>query len=517
MKNAIVDVVGKIKAVMPEGKSERFGKTFSTKNKKYFYDTGTGKVFECKELEYTILKLFLEHGNFPIELKGVTEDALLAAYVNILNIVRKENVLQVPVYKEFDNESEEELKDLLHYDLKQVILELTEQCNLRCRYCIYNEHNPSYRSFSKKRMSWDVAKRAVEYARDNSSKEIAVTFYGGEPLVEFELMKQVIEYSKEIMPDKELSYSFSTNMTLVTKEIAEYVASVEGMSVLCSLDGPEDIHNAYRIMRNDEGSYSKAIRGLKYLVDAFGDRAKECIIINTVVCPPYSKEQLTAIKDFFESLDWLPAEVVKKCSYVEDGSLREEDICMTYAGDGQYSGSLYDDFRFDPISGWALDEVLDENDKIGYAEGLGRDQLIRVHNRRQNDKPAAYIRRNGCCTPGNRRVYIKTDGTFSLCEKIGNCPDIGNVFDGANAEKIRKKYIEEYEEKSIHQCNNCWAMNLCAICYAACYDENGIDINRKNHMCDSQRKFTEGDLIRYFEFMEERPEEIEKIKDVPVY
>ena len=290
----------------------RLGTAFATKNKRYMYDTGTGKVFECEEAEYKILKELFDNGRITDSIDGVSETRLQEAYENIWNMVEHEHILQVRPDSKFVRESDETMRDLLHYDLQQIVLELTEQCNMRCRYCIYNEHNDHYRNFSPKAMSWDVAKRAVEYARDNSGDRIAVSFYGGEPLVQYDLMKKVIEYSQEIITGKELTFSFSTNLTLVTKEIAEFVAGVKGMSVLASIDGPEDIHDAYRVMAGGKGSFARAIQGLKYLVDAFGDRAKECIVINTVVCPPFSAEKLDTIKNFFETLEWLPKEMVKK-------------------------------------------------------------------------------------------------------------------------------------------------------------------------------------------------------------
>ena len=55
-------------------------------------------------------------------------------------------------------------------------------------------------------MTWEVAKRAVEYARDNSGDKVAVSFYGGEPLVQFELMKKTIDYSRQIIKGKELTF-----------------------------------------------------------------------------------------------------------------------------------------------------------------------------------------------------------------------------------------------------------------------------------------------------------------------
>lgn len=516
MQKTICDAINAVREKMPTKNGKRLGTAFSTKRKRYVYDTGTGKVFECEELEYTILFEILENNRFLESLENISEEQMIDAYENILQMMTSENILQAPEYIGFDCETDEELRDLLRYDLKQVILELTEQCNLRCKYCIFNEYNPGYRNFSPKAMPWEIAKKAVEYGRVNSGEEIAISFYGGEPLVQFPLMKKVIAYSQEIMSDKKLTFSFTTNLTLVTQEIAEYVASVPGMSVLCSLDGPKDIHDAYRVMAEDKGSFEKAIKGLKLLVEAFGERAKEQLLINTVVCPPYSQEKLDVIKNFFESLEWLPKEMVKKCDYVESGSLREEDISHKYDGSGDYLEN-YDGFNMDPIEGWALNRNITNNDPDGYAAGVGIDHLVRIHNRRKGDKPFEFIRRNGCCTPGNRRVYVKTDGAFSLCEKIGDAPEIGNVFDGANIENVKKYYLEDYEKQSIQKCSDCWAMNICPICYAACYSEKGIDMERKELLCDSQRDSTKGDLIAYFTLLESKPEIIEEINKVPFY
>lgn len=311
---------------------------------------------------------------------------------------------------------------------------------------------------------------------------------------------------------KRLKEKYGANKVWDVEEIYQV-----GMSVLASIDGPEGIHDAYRVMSGGKGSFEKAIQGLKYLVEAFGERAKESIVINTVVCPPFSAKKLDAIKEFFEGLSWLPKEMVKKCDYVEYGSVREEDISMEYAGDGEFVGEELDGFTLDAIEGWALTRDLEEQDPKSYVAGIVTDKLVRIHNRRQTQEPCKDLRRNGCCIPGNRRVYVKTDGKFLLCEKTGDAPDIGNVFEGADLEKIKKYYIEEYDEKSITRCNECWARNLCGLCYAACYEAEGIDMERKEKVCGAHRYATKGELISYYSILEEKPEVIEEIDAVPYY
>lgn len=513
MKEWIVKIQNKVNV----NRGHRLGTTFATKNKKYAYDTGTGKIFECGETEYKILKMLFENDNLPEKIEGETNTAVEQAYMNIWEMIKTENILQVPEKCEFIKETHEELRDLLRYGFQQLILELTEQCNMRCRYCIYGEHNKHFRNFSPKAMSWEVAKRAVEYARDNSSDKVSISFYGGEPLVQFDLMKKVIEYAQNIIQGKELTFSFTTNLTLVTKEIAEYIASVPKMSVMCSLDGPEDIHDAYRVMKGNQGSFARAIEGLKLLVEAYGERTKDFVIINTVVCPPFSAKKLNVIKNFFDGLSWLPKEVIKKCDYVEYGTVRTEDISMKYAGEGDYVGENLDGFSLDAIEGWALDQELKDGDLKGYAGGLLESKLARIHNRRQSQEPSREIRRNACCIPGNRRIYVKTNGNFLLCEKMGESPEFGNVFTGPDLEKIQKYYLDEYDRQSIGKCNDCWVMNLCGICYAGCYRKTGIDMQKKQLACKAQRYTTKAELITYFTILEEQPEVIQEVDSVEYY
>ena len=113
--------------------------------------------------------------------------------------------------------------------------------------------------------------------------------------------------------------------------------------------------------------------------------------------------------------------MVKKCDYVEYGSVREEDISMEYAGDGEFIGEELDGFTLDAIEGWALARDLEEEDPKSYVAGIVADKLVRIHNRRQTQEPCKDLRRNGCCIPGNRRVYVKTDGKFLLCAKNRRC------------------------------------------------------------------------------------------------
>ena len=85
--------------------------------------------------------------------------------------------------------------------------------------------------------------------------------------------------------------------------------------------------------------------------------------------------------------------MVKKCDYVEYGSVREEDISMEHAGDGEFIGEELDGFTLDAIEGWALARDLEEEDPKSYVAGIVADKLVRIHNRRQTQEPCKDLRR----------------------------------------------------------------------------------------------------------------------------
>ena len=120
------------------------------------------------------------------------------------------------------------------------------------------------------------------------------------------------------------------------------------------------------------------------------------------------------------------------------------------------------------------------------------------------------MKQNGCCNPGNRRLYITTEGKFHVCERIGESPAIGDVDHGLDVESIKKYYIDEYAQASLPDCSNCWAAQLCSLCFASFYNENGIDMKEKKRLCAIQKQLMKYNLIAYHQIMETNPEYINK-------
>ena len=115
------------------------------------------------------------------------------------------------------------LRRLQDDPLSILFLEITEQCNFGCSYCIYSENYPNERTETSKNMSFDTAKKAVEGLIPLSKNNIMIGFYGGEPLLNMGLIRQIMNYSKEKFPDKEFGFSMTTNFFNADRYIQEIV------------------------------------------------------------------------------------------------------------------------------------------------------------------------------------------------------------------------------------------------------------------------------------------------------
>lgn len=499
--------------LVPNHNYRRLGKAFKSREKYFFYDTGTGKVFECEQEVYEILRKLEETNSFAqIKDLNLGQDKILESLERIRLAVETENILKAPLLETFTCLQVTNLENVLKNEIGQITFEVTQKCNLRCDYCIYQDENPKFRDFSSHEdMSFETAKKVIDYVKDKMKKEFYITFYGGEPLLNFSLIKQCIEYVKELKCESKIMYSLTTNLTLMTKEIAEYLASVPDFAVVCSIDGDKDIHDEHRKDMEGNGSFERAMEGLKHLRDAYGDR-DEHIIINMVLTRPLTDERFNKIQQFIENCPYLNENNTIMYSYADDGKKYEpEEIRMRE----QISDNIEFMERYAPVSNWSLKqfESTDEPNKI-FTWGAALSSLLKIHKRKLSQTPMKKYYFNGCCIPGGRRLYITVDGKFHVCERVGESPAIGDANLGIDIPQIQKKYIDEYMEKSIPFCQNCWAAHLCGICYATCYDGNGLDMETKKVKCINERFNIENSLILYHELLEKNPVLLETLNEM---
>ncbi len=152
-------------------------------------------------------------------------------------------------------------------EITALCLNVTYDCNLRCKYCYYNDGNPFHGS--KIHMSENVAKKAVDFLIKESEdkKNLLIDFFGGEPLLKFDLIKTVVKYAKvkAQQANKRVAFGITTNGTLLTKNVAKYLAENK-IGVQISIDGNRVMHNRARVFRNGKGSYDRVILNARNLI-----------------------------------------------------------------------------------------------------------------------------------------------------------------------------------------------------------------------------------------------------------
>ncbi len=483
------------------GKEKPLARMLSTTSGYYLYDTGTNRLLECRKEVFDLIQDFFVKDVNKAAADFIScwgENEFLAAANEIveamdtLKILMVKNATKAGLLEHF-----KDFQSFLASSVKAINLEVTHRCNLRCAHCIYQDHYKEKRNFSREVMSFDVAKKAIEFLKRNSSALDTVTIgvYGGEPLMRFSFIKDCVEYAKKLFTGKKIGFNITTNATLITEEVAEYLIN-EGFSILVSLDGPKAFHDRYRVDAKGRGSFDKTLEGLRLLSEKYNQIKKGMISVNTVYTPPFSSQKLDTINNFFKGLEWLPKEVHIFTNYPNDNSIPKGYVSEKDLEEDKY------------MLDWAVEKYKVDFDK---SDSMVKRQiellLAKFIQRPVLTEPVDSYFLNGCCIPGQRKNYITTDGDIQLCEKMpGNCPALGNVETGFDFETIRNVYIDEYVEKSIEACSRCWGLRLCDVCYVYALNGRGeLDMKKKTGHCKSVLNNVEKFLWYFATLMGENP------------
>ncbi|MGL5714692.1 MAG: radical SAM protein [Paraclostridium sp.] len=487
----------------------RLGKIFSTLDQKYFYDTGTGKVFNIEEHLYNVLDCMFENENFDSILElDLDEESLLSALKELTDAIANENILQAPPVTKFTGPHSYNLEEYLEKSINQVTLEVTERCNLRCKYCIYTNNN--FHSFSNKDMPFETAKKVLDYAYSRAKEDFHLGFYGGEPLLNFELIKECVEYSKKLVKDKNIHYSMTTNAVLVNEEIAEFLQE-NNFTITVSIDGPEELHDENRVLKNGAPTFTLVEKGLKTLFEEYTKFNKEFNIHFNMVIPPVNiYDRLEKIQDFIDNTSWIPKNIPVTTNYVSTGRFKYDYIEPTTKHQKSMNAKY-----IDPLIEWSLNKSNRTYKKKRLISNPAlQQQLYLIHSRILSEKPIEEYYFNGCCIPGSRRLHVDVNGNFLPCEKVGTSPYIGHADTGFDLDSIKKHYVENFSKEASKYCNNCWAVHICGSCYLDCHDKDKVDLSYRHEGCEYIRYKTEESLKLYHEFLEKDPDSVRELNEI---
>jgi uncharacterized protein len=400
-----------------------------------------------------------------------------------------------------------EITERIQHQRMRTLIELTEKCNLACAYCTFRGgfvDHPVHAGCTIPKDLLELALlAAVKSGRD--LEELSIGFYGGEPLMEFELMRHAVSFMQCAAGGKPVRFSITTNGTLITHEIASFLRN-NHFTILLSLDGPQQLHDHYRLMRNGQGSYERATAGLKTLLSVFPPESYRRIGLNMVI-PDWSWHPV--LMALWNQESWLPKNMRTMVSLVEAPAgfkvLPVPEELRVYA---------------------RLESWWERLQKSATSENRGVSQpayhinsidgrMATLHQRAVFSQPRQAFFPNGCCIPATRKVYVTVDGVYKLCERVHGCPDIGTVQQGVNMEKV-KAIVDTYCSEGIEDCRDCFAISTCKICFQQAFKNGEYSHQRKRVACEQQRRTLQNDLDLYVRTLTRYPEKAEEWDQVTI-
>ncbi|SHE54175.1 thioether cross-link-forming SCIFF peptide maturase [Clostridium fallax] len=448
---------------------------FKQDDQYFLIDVNSGSLHVIDKLIYDMITDYskLEDRESIIKrLDGIySKEDIEEAYKDLEELVKEEMLYSKDLYEEIAKKD-----DGKNY-IKALCLNVVHDCNLRCKYCFADEGE--YKG-CRKPMSVEVGKKSIDYVIEKSGprKNIEIDLFGGEPLMVFNNIKEIVDYGVEQgkIHNKNIRFTMTTNATLLNDEIMEYIDKNMGNIVL-SIDGRKSVNDAVRVRRDGTGSFDAIMPKIKKMVD-MRDKSKQFYVRGT-----FTRNNT----DFFEDIMALANEGFKEISVEpvvlpddHELSLRRED----------------------------LPEIFEQYDKL-YKEMVkrhkeGNEFKFYHFNIDINGGPCVYKRISGCGA-GFEYVAITPDGEVYPCHQFVGNPDflLGNIYD----KTINTELSDEFKNAHIYNkptCKNCWARFYCSGgCQANNFNFNG-DIHIPYEIgCEMQKKRIECAIALKAKMMEE--------------
>ena len=348
--------------------------------------------------------------------------------------------------------------------VKALCLHIAHDCNLACKYCFAEEGEYHGR---RALMSYDVGKRALDFLIANSGqrRNLEVDFFGGEPLMNWQVVKDLVAYGREQekIYDKHFRFTVTTNGVLLNDEIMDFV-NKEMDNVVLSMDGRKEVHDNMRPFRNGKGSYDLIVPKIQKLADSRDQ--KRYYIRGT-----FTRNNLDFSQDIKHYVD-LGFKEISIEPVVGDPSdpyaIREEDLPQIF--------EEYDN----------LAKFMIEKEKKG--EGFNFFHFMID----LEGGPCVYKRMSGCGS-GTEYLAVTPWGDFYPCHQFVGDEDfiMGNVYEGITKPNI----ADEFRACNVYtkeKCKNCFAKFYCSGgCAANAYKyANGLN-DSYDLGCEMERKRVE--------------------------
>lgn len=385
---------------------------------------------------------------------------------------------------------------------EQISFEVTDRCNLKCRYCGYGEFYYGYDQRSGKDFDIETAKRLIDYVFDlkesslNRSihRKIAISFYGGEPLLNMPFIEGVVEYVKnKKLTHNSLFFSMTTNGTLLNRHM-DFLAENE-FSLGISLDGDED-QNKYRVFPDGTPAFGVIRDNIKRLKKKYPNYFEKWVNFQSVL---HHRNSRKSVLEFFRKQYGKKPYITSLSLVYINPEKREE----------------FSKFLTDPSSGWDRETIkeyrkntrklldLPSTGELSKLIGAYSGYVFKKYDQLLFPFDSHIKVSTGTCVPFQKRVFVTVNGKILPCEKIGQEYFLGTV----DREKVNIDFGEVAEKynrlygKLGTMCDRCFNSLHCTKCIFS------LNLNDDDPRCN--------EFLDYESYRKKQSKLISRIEETP--
>lgn len=370
----------------------------------------------------------------------------------------------------------------LNNNLNNITLQTTMGCNFYCAYCSFSGEGVLDRTHQNTHMKWETAKAALDFFVEHSrySPILDISFYGGEPLLNYPVIKKSVNYLIEKSFGKKLCFHMTTNAYLLNEEVVEFLKE-NSFDLLVSFDGPDFVHNKNRKLAiNGKGTHSVVYNHLKMIVDNYSDYTSN-ITLNAVIDP---ETDIGLVYDYFNQ-----DAIINKFKY-QFSIMDQSKLDLTYALNPKTKKeNMFEELQSIFNNSGKLHASI-RNNNIDSKYKLLNDNL-----KNKFPLPSTFHPR-GQCAVGYKKLFVDVNGDFWPCEKISGASEylrIGSVTTGFDYDKINE--IINFGKQNDNHCQRCWAIRFCNICLATLDNTHNLSHSLCGTVCRDTRKEIEEQLL----------------------
>ena len=407
-------------------------------------------LYENKEKNEVIAEISKKYGDVP-------RDEIIECYDQVTELKNSGELFTEDNFEPMAGE----LKAKTSGVIKALCLHIAHTCNLNCSYCFASQGK--YHG-ERALMSFEVGKRALDFLIENSGtrRNLEVDFFGGEPLMNFDVVKKLVEYARSIEKEKGKNFRFTltTNGVLVDDDVIDF-ANKEMSNVVLSLDGRKEVHDRYRVDYQGRGSYDTIVPKFQKFVKARGGKNYYMRGTFTHANPDFLEDIKTMLNLGFTELSMEPVVAAEG----DESALTEEDKPVVMK---QYE---------------ELAELMLKRDKEGKPFTFYHYMIDLAGG------PCIYKRISGCGS-GTEYMAVTPWGDLYPCHQfVGDEKfKLGDIWHGVENKEIQNEFAS-CNVYARSECRDCWARLYCSGgCAANAYHATGSVKGVYKYGCDLFKK-----------------------------